>query len=91
MKKLPVYAKTLLLKGASTLGKFTEGFYYVEESIKCKDFEILLKFCEWIDENVGGASSYNIDMLFSSFRNPNDKELAKQVTELSALIKMHKI
>jgi len=91
MKKLPIYAKTLLLQGASTIGNFTEGFYYVEESIKCKDYDILIKFCEWIDGKVGGASSYNIDMLFASFRNPNDEELAKQVTELSQLIKMHKL
>jgi len=34
MKALPVYAKTLLLQGASITGNFTEGYFFVEESLR---------------------------------------------------------
>jgi hypothetical protein len=87
MKKLPIYAQTLLLQGASVLGNFTDGYFYIEEQLKVKDAEILLEFCQWIDSKVGGASSHNIQMLFSAFRNPSDATLSKQVEELASLIK----
>ena len=66
MKKLPIYAKTLLLQGSSTLGNFTDGYFFIEENIKTNHAKELFKFCNWIDKNVGGASLYNIDMIFSA-------------------------
>lgn len=87
MHKLPTYAKTLLLQGASVTGTFTEGYYFVEEKLKIRDAKILFEFCQWIDKNIGGAASGNIDMLFSSFRNPFDIELTKQANELANRIR----
>jgi hypothetical protein len=87
MKKLPAYAKSLLLQGASTTGTFTEGYYYIEESLRIKEAEILFEFCQWIDANIGGAASGNIDMLFSAFRNPSDTELAAKAQELANRIR----
>jgi hypothetical protein len=37
MNRLPLYAKELLLQGASMAGTFTEGYYAVEERILVKD------------------------------------------------------
>ena len=87
MRKLPQYAKTLLLQGASTTGNFTEGFCFVEEKIKVKDGEELFEFCKWIDTHIGGASHNNIEMLFQAFKNPKNLELAKQASDLAAKIK----
>ena len=86
MKKLPAYAKSLLLHGASTLGTFHEGYFLVEEQLKIKDANTLYDFCKWIDKNIGGASAYNIDMLFFAFKNPANQELQKQANELAATI-----
>jgi hypothetical protein len=83
MNSLPTYAKTLLLHGASIMGNFIEGYYYVEESMKSKDAIELQSFCEWIDKNIGGAANGNIDMLFLSFKNPNDIELSNKAKELA--------
>jgi len=83
MKKLPVYAKSLLLHGASTLGNFTDGYSFVEESLQINHANELFKFCKWVDENIGGASAYNIDMLFSAFKNPENQELRQQATVLA--------
>lgn len=83
MNSLPIYAKTLLLQGASIMGNFSEGYYCIEESLKSKDAIELRSFCEWIDKNIGGASRNNIDMLFLSFKNPNNIELSNKAKELA--------
>jgi hypothetical protein len=87
MKKLPSYAKSLLLTGASTTGTFSEGYFFIEEQIQVKDANILFEFCKWIDSKIGGAASGNIDMLFSAFKNPNNQELANKANELAETIK----
>lgn len=87
MAKLPTYAKTLLLQGASTLGTFHEGYFFIEERLKMKDANEMYAFCKWIDKNIGGAASGNIDMLFDAFKNPNNAELQKQANELAAKIR----
>ena len=86
MKSLPIYAKTLLLRGASTTGTFIEGYYFIEEHIQIKDANILFEFCQWIDKTIGGAASANIDMLFLAFKNPTNSELSKQANELAKKI-----
>lgn len=83
MKNLPIYAKTLLLQGASITGNFTDGYYLIEESLQIKHADELLKFCQWIDKNIGGAASGNIDMLFTAFKNPNDVEAVNKAKELA--------
>ena len=83
MKKLPIQAKTLLLHGASTMGNFTEGYYFVEESLRSDQAIELFEFCQWIDKNIGGAASGNIDMLFKAFKNPNDIEANIKAKELA--------
>lgn len=87
MKSLPIDAKTLLLQGASNLGSFTEGYCLVEENLQISDSKTLFDFCKWIDKNIGGASAYNIDMLFSAFKNPTNVELNRQATELADRIR----
>lgn len=89
MKKLPIYAKTLLLQGSSTLGNFTDGYFFIEENLQSKHAKGLFEFCKWIDKNIGGASLYNIDMLFSAYKNPEDEYLTKQASNLAELIKLH--
>ena len=91
MKKLPAYAKPLLLHGASITGNFTEGYFFVEERLYLKDANELFDFCKWIDSNIGGAASGNIDMLFASFKNPQDAALASQAKELADLIRQFKL
>jgi len=87
MKNLPIYAKILLLQGASTTGTFTEGYFFIEEKVQINHSKTLLDFCKWIDKNIGGASTYNIDMLFSAFKNPTNVELNKQANELANKIR----
>ena len=92
MNKLPIYVKTLLLQGASTTGTFTEGYFFIEENLQIKHATpSLFEFCKWIDKNIGGASSYNIDMLYSAYKNPNDIELNKQANKLASNIRRIKL
>lgn len=86
MKVLPVYAKTLLLKGASITGSFTEAYFFVEESLKINHADELRSFCNWIDEEIGGAASGNIDMLFKAYKNPDDMEAVREAYELAKKI-----
>jgi hypothetical protein len=91
MKKLPDYAKSLILLGLSTIGNCTDGLCYVEEQIKVRDWQELKDFCQWVDANIGGCSRYNIDMLFSAFKNPENDDLQRQANELANRIKSLKI
>ena len=90
MQKLPNYAKALLLQGASTTGNFSDGFFFVEENIKTNHAKELQEFCQWIDSNIGGAASGNIDMLFSAFKNPLNAELVNKANELANKIQYFK-
>ena len=87
MKKLPNYAKSLLLHGSSVTGNFTEGYYYIEEQLRIKDAKALFDFCQWVDLHIGGASQYNIDMLFGAYTDPTNQELQNQAQQLSIQIK----
>ena len=90
MRTLPEYAKTLLLQGASTVGNFTNGFDYIEEQVKATHYGELRIFCKWIDANIGGASRFNIDMLYAAFKNPKDLSLKEHVNELALEIQRFK-
>lgn len=87
MKQLPIYAKELLLMGATTIGTFTQGYYFVEERIRVNHAKELLAFCQWIDKNIGGAARGNIDMLFMAYKNPDNMELAKAAQSLAEQIR----
>jgi len=87
MNNLPNYAKALLLQGASTTGNFTEGYYYAEERLQVRHSADLLNFCQWIDCKIGGASAYNIDMLYAAYKNPQDEKLASYAVAVATAIR----
>jgi hypothetical protein len=74
MKTLGSRNALLLSEGAKTCGTFVEGFYYVEESVYVNEHETLHKFCHWIDEEIGGGSERNLEILFQAFINPKNNE-----------------
>ncbi len=65
--------KTLLLEGAKTTGSFTEGYYYIEESLYIDEADKLHTFCMWIDNQIGGAGPINIQDLWYAFNHPQEK------------------
>ena len=76
--------------GASTTGKFTDGYYFVEERIKSKHANELFAFCKWIDAYIGGAARGNIDMLFAAYKNPTNIELAYRAAQVAEQIRYFK-
>ena len=90
MRNLPVYAKTLILQGAAVTGSFEKAYFYSEERLKLQHATELYQFCKWIDSRIGGASAYNIDMLYAAFKNPDNTELQAIANELAEKIKQLK-
>lgn len=86
MKRLSELNISLLTKGASITGTFVEGYWYSEEEFYCNEADELLKFCEYIDNEIGGAARGNIQMLFSAFKNPTDKFFTYQAQQLKERI-----
>lgn len=76
----------LLTMGAHTTGSFVEGYSYVEEKLYIDEAADLHKFCEWIDNEVGGASEYNIKELYRCWKNPEDLICQRFVAGLKAKI-----
>jgi hypothetical protein len=83
----------LLCFGAKQMGSFLEAYNYVEESLYIHEAEELHKFCEFLDNEVGGASMHNIVILFRAYKNPNDPTLKAfvqgikdQIAEINELI-----
>lgn len=91
MKKLSERNKLLLLEGGHTTGSMTDGYWYAEERLYIHEAEELLMFCKWIDKNIGGCASGNIDMLFQAWKHPENKELQKSAEELKKRIAEFKI
>ena len=84
--------KSLLLQGAKTTGSFVEGYYYIEESLYINESESLYKFCEWIDNEIGGAGPINIQDLWYAFNHPQEqfsKNVAKYLKEEMDKIKSY--
>ena len=50
--------KELLLNGAKTTGSFTEGYYYIEESLYGDEANELYSFCEWIESITYGDQKF---------------------------------
>lgn len=86
MKKISEIGIYLLLEGAKMEGSFVEGLNYNFENFYEYEWELIKKFAKWIDEEVGGASRYNIDQLFKAFINPTDESLQFFVVELKEKI-----
>ena len=85
-----------LTMGAHDTGSFVKGFSLVEERLYYHEAVDLLKFCEWIDNEVGGASEHNIKILYRCWKNPNDPVcqafvagLKSQIAEINELIGKH--
>ena len=67
--------KDLLLMGAKQTGSFLEGYYYIEESLYINESDELYSFCEYIENEIGGAGPINIDMLWLGFEKKVEKRL----------------
>lgn len=79
MKRLTERTKDLLLMGANTMGDFTNGLCFIEERIYIHEHpKGLYEFCQFIDNEIGGAGSSNIDLFWLAFNNPNDKDIQSQ-------------
>jgi len=79
MKRLTERTKDLLLMGARMDGTFTDGFLFIEEQIYIDEHpKGLYEFCQFIDNEIGGAGSSNIDLFWLAFNNPNDKDIQAQ-------------
>lgn len=86
----------LLTMGAHIEGTFVKGYSYVEEKLYIDEAEDLYDFCEWIDNEVGGASEDNIKILYRCWKNPNDPVcqafvagLRTKIAEINILVKKH--
>ena len=76
MKKLTERTKDLLLMGARTMGDFASGLCYIEEQLYIDESpKGLYEFCQFIDNEIGGAGSSNIDLFWEAFNHPNDKDI----------------
>lgn len=83
----------LLCFGAKQTGSFLEAYRYVEESLYIDEAPELYKFCEYLDNEVGGASMHNITLhpqlpviLYRAYKNPTDPTLMRFVADLKAEI-----
>jgi len=76
-KELSNRNKSLLLDGAKTTGSFTEGYYYIEESLYVDEADELHTFCMWIDNQIGGAGPANIETLWLGFKYPEVDAFSK--------------
>ena len=72
--------KDLLLMGAKQTGSFTEGYHYIYESLYINEADSLYAFCEWIENEIGGAGPINIQDLWYAFNHPGE-EFSNNVTE----------
>lgn len=75
-----------LTMGAHNAGSFVEGYMYVEEKLYIDEAEDLFKFCEWLDNEVGGASEHNIKILYRCWKHPEDPTCQRFVAGLKAQI-----
>ena len=74
--------KDLLLMGAKTTGSFLEGFNYVNESLYIDESDELYAFCEYIENEIGGAGPINIDMLWLGFKYPESEYFTNECAKI---------
>jgi hypothetical protein len=68
--------------GAKTCGSYKEGYYYIEEELIASEASELRKFCEYIDDEIGGAAGGNIQTLFKAFKHPDSEDLQRFAADL---------
>lgn len=64
----------LLLNGLKTTGSMEEGYDMFVENFFIDEAADLRKFCQWVDKEVGGCGSANIQGLWHSFKHPDDPD-----------------
>jgi hypothetical protein len=74
MKKLGERNVLLISQGVKVTGSFEEGYFYSEESFYVNEADDIFEFCLWVDKEIGGGSSHNMELLFKAFKNPEDKK-----------------
>lgn len=82
IKYLSSRNKDLLLMGAKTTGSFLEGFNYVNESLYVDESDELYAFCEYIENEIGGAGPINIDMLWLGFKYPESEYFTNECAKI---------
>jgi len=82
IKYLSSRNKDLLLMGAKQTGSFLEGYYYIEESLYINESDEIYAFCEYIENEIGGAGPINIDMLWLGFKYPESDYFAKETAKI---------
>ena len=82
IKYLSSRNKDLLLMGAKTTGSFLEGFNYVNESLYVDEADELYAFCEYIENEIGGAGPINIDMLWLGFKYPESEYFTNECAKI---------
>ena len=74
--RLEERVKYLILSGARQSGTFVDGYEKFWEQLDIRvDVVEIKKFCKYLDDEVGGASDYNIDNLYLAFKHPENKYL----------------
>jgi hypothetical protein len=68
--------RTIALLFVYSMSTMVERYLFAEESLYMDEADEIYNFCKWIDDEIGGCSSRNIQMLFKAYKNPND-ELAQ--------------
>ncbi len=85
LKVLGDMNKALLLQGMGS--NMQEAYEYAYEQFYVNEAVKVEAFCKWVDENIGGCGSANIDILFAAFNNPDDKALQEEAAKVKAEIK----
>ena len=86
MKKLTKRTKELIGRGAKMEGNFIDGYNYIEEELYCDEAEEIYEFCNYIDNEIGGAGRANYDILWKAFNNPDDEKAIAAAMEVKAKI-----
>jgi len=86
MKKLGERNILLISQGVKVTGSFEEGYYYSEESMYVSEADEIFRFCKWVDKEIGGGSSYNMEILFKAFKNPKDTKSVEAAMKIKKII-----
>ena len=86
MKKLGNRNVSLISMGVKATGSFEEGYYYVEEELYIDEADDIFEFCLWVDGEIGGGSSHNMEILFKAFKNPEDEKAVAAAMEIKKAI-----
>ena len=74
MPRLSNRTKTMLVHGAVRTGSYKEAVVFMMTQIYADEYSEAKKFAKFIDEEVGGASTENIDRLYEAFLDPYNED-----------------